>query len=229
MNKKLSRRNEIRISTLPAVLSNNPLNAPKIRDGRPATSLEGMVPGSVFGAMTVCEDGVVRVNCIKTDTGKVRSRYYVKVNCSCGNTLWVKTTYLKRRLPKSCKNCRSERRNGAFRTLPTEEAFWRNKLTDIKRRSRKNGIPFDITTKYVRELWAQQDGKCALSGWDLSTDDPYNLTLDKIIPKNGYCIGNVWWTHRKVNMVKQDLLLDDLVLLCKEIVKRFDKPSVRPI
>jgi hypothetical protein len=225
LNKRFSRRGEIRTSTMPSVLVDAPINVPKIKHGRPATTLIGMVKGAKFGCMSIIGDEPVRADCLKTPDGRNRSRYYVRVRCDCGNELWLKSAYLKSVLPKSCKNCRAANRRGPHRSLPGREAFWRNRLRLIQKKCKKEGIDFNLTSSEMEAMWVNQSGKCALSGWDISLSDPYNLTLDRITPSVGYTVGNVWWAHRKVNMVKQDLSLKDLVSLCKEIVRRFDDPA----
>lgn len=68
-----------------------------------------------------------------------------------------------------------------------------------KRRANKRSLAFDLSTTYLEELWAVQDGCCLLTGIKLNIppegtggyhfyDSP---SIDKIDPKGGYTKGNI--------------------------------------
>lgn len=94
-----------------------------------------------------------------------------------------------------------------------------NKRGQAKRHADKKGIEFTLTTEFLKELWAKQDGKCALSGVTLGAigDGYLSPSIDRIDNEKGYTEDNVWWLAWRVNEAKRDMLLDDFILMCKSI------------
>jgi hypothetical protein len=116
---------------------------------------------------------------------------------------------------------------------------WRNKcmeypnimfgraLANSRNRAKKRGIDFDLSREYIKSLFDEQDGKCYYSGIPLNivkesaeaVHDPLKMTLDCIDPAKGYIKGNVVWCAYCVNAFKQKMNTDQMVEICKEIVK----------
>lgn len=87
-------------------------------------------------------------------------------------------------------------------------------------------LPVTIDMAYIRDLFEQQGGRCALSGlklripdkvMDIYTGGECTASMDRINSILGYVPGNVQWVHRDVNRMKQDLQQDYFVSLCKTI------------
>jgi len=97
-----------------------------------------------------------------------------------------------------------------------------NKRGQAKRHADKKGLPFTLTTKYLKELWDKQDGKCALTGVPLGLlgDGYLSPSIDRINNLEGYTEDNVWWLCWRANEAKKDMLLDDFLLMCKAITER---------
>ena len=97
-----------------------------------------------------------------------------------------------------------------------------NKRGQAKRHADKKGMPFTLTTKYLKELWDTQGGLCALTGVALgSIGDGYNSpSIDRIDNALGYVEGNVWWVCWRANEAKKDMLLEDFLLMCEAITER---------
>jgi len=96
----------------------------------------------------------------------------------------------------------------------------RSRITEAKQRvKRKNGIPTNITDKYMYTLYKQQQGLCALSGQPISLElnTSNTLSIDQIQPSKGYIEGNVQWVTWAVNRAKGDLLQEDFISLCSNI------------
>lgn len=74
----------------------------------------------------------------------------------------------------------------------------------------------------MKQLFDKQEGNCAITGKKIDLVNG-NLSLDRIIPSNGYVIGNVQWTIKKVNMVKQEMTMEELVEFCQIIITRYEK------
>jgi len=194
----------------------------KIKSGRPSVINCNYSANTTHGCLTITEAEPVRIFQTLSknkENRKNRTAIYINANCSCGNNLWIKATYVKRN-PTACRACRAERRKGLFKKLPIGYKIWYSRYNELKRRARKENIEFNLNALYLKELYDKQNGICAITGEPI-LDIKGNLSLDKIVPSNGYVIGNVQWTNRKANMIKQDLSMDEFVEFCKLIVKRF--------
>ena len=133
-----------------------------------------------------------------------------KVQCSCGsisettayNLVYGKTT--------GCPKCYGKRHTGCnnsnwkgFGNIPS--TLWGRILNGAKYRN----LQVEVDIEYLDNLWKQQDGKCALSGVDLSTEDIFDnpawsdtASLDRIDSTKGYIEGNLQWVHPVVNIMK---------------------------
>ena len=89
--------------------------------------------------------------------------------------------------------------------------------------------PCDFDMKYLWELYVQQNKKCALTGLDIEMKlkdetayDGYRqiASLDRIDSKHGYCIGNVQWVHKDVNIMKNKFDQDYFLYICKLITMK---------
>jgi hypothetical protein len=83
--------------------------------------------------------------------------------------------------------------------------------------------------KYLWELYLHQDKKCALTGlyieMKLKDDMAYDgyrqiASLDRIDSKLGYCIGNIQWVHKDVNIMKNKFNQDYFLQICKLITTK---------
>ena len=90
------------------------------------------------------------------------------------------------------------------------------------------GLDFDIDIDYVMNLLVEQNGKCALTGWDLEFTrggtfsygtNPKGCTMDRKNNSRGYVKGNVQLVCWKVNKIKGELNDDDFKDLCKLVTE----------
>ena len=97
-----------------------------------------------------------------------------------------------------------------------------HKRACAKRHSNAKGIPFDLTTEYLKQLWKDQDGCCKYSGVRLKIigDGYLSPSLDRIDNSKGYIEGNVQWLSWRVNEMKKNMTEGDFLLLCKTIGER---------
>mgnify|MGYP003351787189 CR=1 FL=1 len=61
--------------------------------------------------------------------------------------------------------------------------------------------------EYLNDLFIEQQGKCKLSGIEISlpkkwNDKNYTASLDRIDSDKGYEKGNVQWVHKHINVMK---------------------------
>lgn len=103
------------------------------------------------------------------------------------------------------------------------QAFYNSLVYQANRRNQE----FDLSEAYLNRLLKHQRYTCALSGRQLilpppdhkNKRDQYNLSLDRINPREGYVAGNVQWVDKDVNMSKQSLTTVEFIHLCKQVVE----------
>lgn len=89
-----------------------------------------------------------------------------------------------------------------------------------KTRAKNQNVPFDISLEYVRKLFDDQNGKCALSGDEMVVKGGWDSqSLDKIDPSLGYVEGNVQWLTKRTNLIKNNLNNDQFLSHIKKILK----------
>lgn len=149
-----------------------------------------------------------------------------------------------------CKTCNAERakewrsknkgyrgsgRMTKYQNQPLISAI-RTRLREAKERIKKFGKPdTDLTEEYLYELFNQQNGKCALLGYDMKVErkHPLALSLDQIEPSKGYVIGNVQWVTWISNRAKGDMNQDDFYRMCELAIEyrneqRLSRKGVEP-
>jgi len=100
--------------------------------------------------------------------------------------------------------------------------FVRETLDHAKKRSKKYNLLFDIDSKYLKGIYPKNN-KCPLLGIELKRGDSKcqfsSPTLDRIIPENGYVKGNVLFISHKANTIKNNLTLDEMSMLIRNLEK----------
>jgi hypothetical protein len=86
-----------------------------------------------------------------------------------------------------------------------------------KKKDREN-----LSLDYLMSLYDSQQGKCALSGREMTYITgqgrvPTNISIDKIDPLCGYVEGNVQLTCRQANIMKMELNANELTSWCEDI------------
>ena len=103
-------------------------------------------------------------------------------------------------------------------------------VQNARNRARKKDIPFDITKEYIMDLFEKQDGGCFYSDIKLNivkenkdrTHDPFKMSLDCVNPSLGYVKGNIVWCAYCVNALKLKMSKEDMINVCRHIVKKAD-------
>lgn len=96
-------------------------------------------------------------------------------------------------------------------------------LTNAKIRSKKQRVNCTITLDYLVELYVLQNGVCALTGrpFDLEPDGTQvakenAMSIDKIIPEQGYVSGNVRLVVHHINMAMSHFGYDAFLKLAQD-------------
>lgn len=94
-------------------------------------------------------------------------------------------------------------------------------LSVIKKSAKLRGLEYNLTNKYLWNLFIKQDRKCALSGLPLKFGNmrkaEITASLDRIDNTKGYINGNVQWIHKHINIMKKDHDQQYFIDLCKKI------------
>ena len=80
-----------------------------------------------------------------------------------------------------------------------------------------------VTIDELIQKWDSQNGKCALTGWDMTLilgkgKVPTNISIDRINPKKDYIEENIQLVCACVNVAKMEMSQDDFINMCKTIV-----------
>lgn len=130
----------------------------------------------------------------------------------------------------TCKSCRKYNQRKLQERLSEK-----NKLIKIlqsrwlgaRDRAKSKNIYFDLTKEFLLDLWDKQEGKCALTGLDM-TYDMYNgrtytnVSIDRIDVSKGYTKDNVQLVCMAANQAKSDLTDEQLYQICKGIVDKYE-------
>lgn len=88
-----------------------------------------------------------------------------------------------------------------------------NTLQTAKARSRKSGLPFDLTKSFLLSIFPS-DGMCPALGipmvWGGNGIDN-SPSLDRRIPELGYVIGNVEFLSNRANRIKTNATPDEVL------------------
>ena len=144
-----------------------------------------------------------------------------KCVCDCGNTTIVRIDKLTSRHTRSCGCIAMERSKNNKFVGDISGVMWGR----ITGNARKRGIPFTVTQTEAWELFKKQKGRCSLSGRELTlpttnrryvTAD-FTASFDRIDSKGSYCLDNVQWVHKHVNVMKMALEQNVFISACVDI------------
>jgi hypothetical protein len=82
----------------------------------------------------------------------------------------------------------------------------------LKERAKRKNVPFDITYDYLLSIFPL-DCTCPALGTLFSFFGEHGAqpTVDRIIPKEGYVVGNIVWVSFMANMVMSYAEPDDII------------------
>ena len=141
--------------------------------------------------------------------------------CKCGKKQNVVTNLLNYGRSKSCRQCSwNDRKGSTHQCWKGYGEIGSEKLSKIRTRARRRYLDFNLTCKFLSNLWLKQNKKCAISG--LQLDIKTNASVDRIDSSLGYVKGNVWWVHSDINQMKWDFNFEKFLEYCK-IIFLFNK------
>jgi hypothetical protein len=110
------------------------------------------------------------------------------------------------------------------------------RISNWRRASSEMGVPSDLTTAFLLELWEQQGGRCyytaemtvPLGGSGLNRPVPECASLDRLEPAKGYVQGNVVWSCFRANSAKGDLTEAQFYSYIENVLRvRADRRAVK--
>ena len=132
---------------------------------------------------------------------------------------------------RRCKECKSiqSKWNNKFDDI---DRMLNNRFLGLQERSYKNSIDINITKDYLKELWVNQKGFCALSGIKMTHIAGNgrtftNVSIDRIDSNLGYVEGNVQLVCMAANQMKSDLNESELLKFCKAIIENYENRNNR--
>lgn len=166
------------------------------------------------------------------------NRKLLHVICKCGSIDFKQERYLKSGHTSSCKSCASKKTAKNYPPPVRRTGYGELSGTHfivIKSGADRRNIEFNITPKYIWELYESQDGKCALTGVDIILNrslknqnvdwDIITASLDRKDSTLGYVEGNLWWVHKDVNRLKNNYSMDELLYWAKLLVNKHGNPD----
>ena len=138
-------------------------------------------------------------------------------------------------LKSLCKVCENAPKTASAHLFITD------RFNKAKSRAKRQGAPFDMTLEDWLAIYDAQDGKCALSGIEMTfTYDknhptfiagakgkkwPYNISPDQIDSGKGYVRGNVQFVCAQVNMMKGEVPTQ---VLLRIVCAMYHHNNIRP-
>jgi len=153
-----------------------------------------------------------KVRCISCRKDKTTDAFYSAVAKKIG-------------IMSTCIDCIYDK----FNDKPREN-FIRHMYIDCRNRSKKKKFAFDLELSDLHQLYDDQEGKCALSGQEMTfihkrgkrqfTRHPTNASLDRIDPKGGYTKDNIQLTTNVCNIAKMDLTEEMFIDMCEQVYNK---------
>lgn len=132
-----------------------------------------------------------------------------------------------------CNECNSKRQRYHDLSLSDNKKLdkcLRFRFLGARSRALNSNIEFNITFEYIKELWNEQKGICALSNVPMTYllregRTPTNVSIDKIDRTKGYIKGNIQLVCMACNQIKSDLTEEEMYNFCKKIVKTYENKN----
>lgn len=156
------------------------------------------------------------------------NRTWYEGKCACGNIIKRHASYVQKCVRENkimscgCQN-KSNNRGILHKNWKGvgELSYQRFKsiLRGCKTRARK--ILISVTIEQCWDLFLQQNRLCALTGRELTmVDIPRHkiistASLDRKDPNQGYTIDNIWWIHKDLNFMKNNLTVSRVFEIAK--------------
>lgn len=152
-------------------------------------------------------------------------RVFWLCKCECGSEQFIRQSFLTKEKYAMCGQCAITGKNNVNwkGTNKLSGSYWDR----IKQRSKIPNRNLNVTIDHIWELYEKQNGKCALTGMEISFPEKVRdlssstASLDRIDSSKGYEYGNLQWVHKDINRMKTDFDNEYFIYLCKNVAKKF--------
>ena len=141
----------------------------------------------------------------------------------------TKTKYDRKRIGQPYGWCRSCQRKRDLARRSTIDGFLDNVFSNVRSRSNKAGIEFDLTKEHLREMYATQEGRCAVTAIPMTAVIGHgviytNISVDRIEAGGPYTKNNTRLVCHIVNIMRNAMNDDELRYWTKKIAKGLGRP-----
>jgi len=168
----------------------------------------------------------------------VLNRAYMKNNtsywnclCQCKNKVIIKRSHLGTHHVSSC-GCLMRRQGKSCPNWSGCGEISGSVFSRIRTQANRRKITFDLEIEHLWDLFLKQNGKCALSGIELTLPKHQLIdctaSLDRIDSSCGYVVDNIQWLHKTVNFMKLSMTQSEFLNWCKKIVE-FNQPKLEQL
>lgn len=138
----------------------------------------------------------------------------------CGETKSIRE-FDQSKKSRQCNKCKLARRKATISSSPFN--YMHNLHTQLKYAREKQGYEWKITAKDLYRIYADQEGKCALTGVTLTyekgigEESEFNISIDRIDSNGDYTVENIQLLGKIVNFLKHDIPQEKFIKLVKLI------------
>lgn len=98
--------------------------------------------------------------------------------------------------------------------------YWK----EMQKKANYRKLPFSITREEALDIYINQKWKCAITGIPINFNTCNDRKLqtaspDRIDNDKGYTADNIQWVHKKINIMRSNMTVDEFVNWCKLIVE----------
>ena len=112
----------------------------------------------------------------------------------------------------------NERRRKRYQNAP-----FKFRVQDMKKRANKNGLDFDLDENYLQYLWKECCGVCKMTGVKMlkktEINNPYSMSVDRLDSDKGYVKDNVRLVSRWYNVSRNKWGDKFTFEMCQRVIK----------
>ena len=174
--------------------------------------------GSKYKHWTIIEGPIYR-----------NSTAYYKVKCDCGTEAYkLPIELLYKNKEFQCEKCAQKER--ALQTTLTNGRIGDLTLTEhtrLRRSADKRNYAFEVSIKYLQNLFQEQKQICAITGDYIPNIK--EASLDRIDSSKGYIEGNVQWVTYQANVSKHTMTMEQLYEFCRKVLNHANQQPSQPL
>ena len=125
-------------------------------------------------------------------------------------------------IQQPCKRCSNINNHPSGMFGPVRVAWYNS----FYKSALSRGYSWDLTIEDIATMYEVQNGKCALTGWDIGWSEVnwnHTASIDRIDSSENYTVVNVQLVHKVANMAKSSLSQEEFVELCCAVAEMSDR------